>query len=104
MFLLKSKLYLVYNVFSSADFVEIDDLPPIIPILSDIKDDKSNIVITLPYKKYYKLKDVSFNELELSETSCGKENYSCVDTKGDKRKIKFLKLKNMLKLKKNIDI
>ena len=74
--------------------------------IADEKDWKFIVVgdTKTPHQEYYKLKDVSFNELELSETSCGKENYSCVDTKGDKRKIKFLKLKNMLKLKKNIDI
>tara|TARA_Y100000592_G_scaffold87564_1_gene142266 strand:- start:37 stop:351 length:315 start_codon:yes stop_codon:yes gene_type:complete len=104
MFSLKSKLYLVYNVFEYADFIRIDDMPPVIPILKDIKDDKENIAVTLPYKKYYKLKDVSFNEVELADTSCGKEHYSCVDVEGNKRKITFLKLKNMLKLKKNLDI
>jgi len=104
MFSLKSKLYLVYNVFEYADFVRIDDMPPIIPVLKDIKDDGSNIAVTLPYEKYYGFKDVSFNELELSEASCGKENYLCVDIDEVKRKITFLKLKNMLKLKKSVDI
>ena len=29
--MLKSKLYLVYNVFRSADFIQVDDMPPVIP-------------------------------------------------------------------------
>ena len=103
MFLLKSKLYLVYNVFQSADFVQVDGLHPIIPLLGHIKDEPSNILLTLPYEKYYNLKDVTFTEEALSEASTGKEFYTCVDSLGDKRKIKFLKLTNMLEPKKNLD-
>tara|TARA_Y100000593_G_scaffold84754_1_gene160700 strand:- start:522 stop:830 length:309 start_codon:yes stop_codon:yes gene_type:complete len=100
MFLLKSKLYLIYNVFQSADFIQIDDMPPVIPYMSDIKDDPTNIVVTLPYDKYYQINDVTFMEEDLSEASTGAEFYTCIDSTGNKRKIKFLKLTNMLQLKK----
>lgn len=98
--MLKSKLYLVYNVFRSADFIQVDDMPPVIPCMGDIKDDPTNIVVTLPYEKYYQINDVTFMEEDLSETSTGTEFYTCIDSAGNKRKIKFLKLTNMLQLKK----
>ena len=103
MYGLKGRLYLVYNIFISADFIQIDDMPPIIPVARDIEDVDSNVVIHLPYKKYYKLKDVDFTEEFLKDTSVGELEYTCKDSHGVSRKIKFLKLKNMLERKKTLD-
>ena len=47
MYGLKGRLYLVYNIFISADFIQIDDMPPIIPVARDIEDVDSNVVIHL---------------------------------------------------------
>ena len=41
--------------------------------MGDIKDDPTNIVVTLPYEKYYQINDVTFMEEDLSETSTGTE-------------------------------
>jgi hypothetical protein len=95
MYILKSRAYLVYNIFCEAHFIQADGLLPILAQINPIKDEPNNIAISLPYKKRYKLKDINFTEDNLIESQKVDDYYLIPDEHEASRKIKFLKLKNI---------
>ena len=95
MYILKSRAYLVYNIFCEVHFIQADDLLPILAQINPIKDELNNIVISLPYKKRYKLKDINFTEDNLAESKKVDDYYLIPDDNGVNHKIIFLKLKNI---------
>lgn len=96
MYSLQHRTYLIYNIFCEAHFIQVDDLPPIIPQLQELRGEELNIAIKLPYKAVYNLRDVDLSETALEQATKGEEWYAMGDAQGVKRKIKFLKLKNIL--------
>jgi len=90
MFVLKSRIYLVYNLFCGAHFIQADDLSPVLPNIKPLEGEPNNVAVSLPTL------DINFTEDELAEAKKAGDYFFIKDNKGVKRKIIFLKLENML--------